>query len=49
MRLPLCLTLASINGYHKVRLIKSFEFGNGSTMSDEKLVILENKYFQNKK
>ena len=31
------------------RLFKSFEFGNGSRISDEKLVILELKYFQNKK
>ena len=31
------------------RLFKSFEFGNGSRMSDEKLVILEFKYLQNKK
>ena len=28
---------------------KSFEFGNGSRMSDENLVILEFKYLQNKK
>ena len=31
------------------RLFKSFEFGNGSRMSDESLVILEFKYLQNKK
>ena len=31
------------------RLFKSFEFGNGSRMSDKKLVILEFKYLQNKK
>ena len=31
------------------RLFKSFEFGNGSRMSDENLVILEFKYLQNKK
>ena len=31
------------------RLLKSFEFGNGSRMSDENLVILEFKYLQNKK
>ena len=31
------------------RLFKSFEFGNGSRMSDENLVILESKYLQNKK
>ena len=29
--------------------IKSFKFGNGSRMFDEKLVILEFKYLQNKK
>ena len=32
-----------------LRLFKSFEFGNGSRMSNEKLVILEFKYLQNKK
>ena len=31
------------------QLFKSFEFGNGSRISDENLVILEFKYFQNKK
>ena len=31
------------------RLFKSFEFRNGSRMSDKKLVILEFKYLQNKK
>ena len=31
------------------RLFKSFEFGNGSRMSDKNLVILEFKYLQNKK
>ena len=31
------------------RLFKSFEFRNGSSMSDEKLVILKFKYLQNKK
>ena len=31
------------------RLFKSFESGNGSRISDEKLVILEFKYLQNKK
>ena len=31
------------------RLFKSFEFGNGSRISDEKLVLLEFKYLQNKK
>ena len=31
------------------RLFSSFEFGNGSRMSDENLVILEFKYLQNKK
>ena len=30
------------------QLFKSFEFGNGSRMSDENLVILEFKYLQNK-
>ena len=32
-----------------LKLFKSFEFGNGSGMSDKKLVILEFKYLQNKK
>ena len=41
------------DGYNKIyelstRLFKSFEFGNGSRMSDEDLVILEFKYLQNK-
>ena len=31
------------------RQFKSFDFGNGSRISDEKVVILELKYFQNKK
>ena len=31
------------------RLFNSFEFGNGNRMFDEKLAILEFKYFQNKK
>ena len=31
------------------QLFKSFEFGNGSRISDENLVILEFKYLQNKK
>ena len=31
------------------RLFKSLEFGNGSRMPDEKLVILKFKYLQNKK
>ena len=31
------------------QLFKTFEFGNGSRMSDENLVILESKYLQNKK
>ena len=31
------------------RLLKSFEFGNGSRMSGENLAILEFKYLQNKK
>ena len=31
------------------RLFKSFEFGNGSRMSDKNLVILEFKYLPNKK
>ena len=31
------------------RLFKSFEFGNGSRISEENLVILEFKYLQNKK
>ena len=30
-------------------LFRSFEFENGSRMSDKKLVIFEFKYFQNKK
>ena len=29
--------------------VQSFEFGNGSRISDEKLVVLEFKYLQNKK
>ena len=33
----------------QTQLFKSFEFGNGSRMSDENLVILEFKYLQNKK
>ena len=35
--------------YINERLFKSFEFGNGSRISDENLVILEFKYLQNKK
>ena len=35
--------------FDHLRLFKSFEFGNGSRMSDEKLVIFEFKYLQNKK
>ena len=36
--------------YHLTkRLFKSFEFGNGSIIPDEDLVILEFKYLQNKK
>ena len=31
------------------QLFKSLEFGNGSRMFDENLVILEFKYLQNKK
>ena len=31
------------------QLFKSFEFGNGSRISDGNLVILEFKYLQNKK
>ena len=31
------------------QMFKSFEFGNGSRISDKKLVILEFKYLQNKK
>ena len=31
------------------QLFKSFEFGNGNRISEEKLVILEFKYLQNKK
>ena len=34
---------------HPSQLFKSFEFGNGSRISDENLVILEFKYLQNKK
>ena len=40
------------NGYkvtNNPRLFQSFKFGNGKRMSDENLVILEFKYFQNKK
>ena len=32
-----------------VMAVQSFEFGNGSRMSDKNLVILEFKYLQNKK
>ena len=32
-----------------IRLFKSFEFGNGSRMSEEKPVVLKFKYLQNKK
>ena len=35
--------------FHFTQLFKSFEFGNGSRISDENLVILEFKYLQNKK
>ena len=35
--------------YGLSRLFKSFEFGNGSKIYYEKLVILEFKYLQNKK
>ena len=31
------------------RLFKSFQFGNGSRMPDQNLVILDFKYLQNKK
>ena len=31
------------------RLLNLFEFGNGSRISDEKPVVLELKYLQNKK
>ena len=31
------------------QLFKSFEFGNGSRISGENLVVLEFKYLQNKK
>ena len=40
------------NGYkvtNNPQLFQSFKFGNGKRMSDENLVILEFKYFQNKK
>ena len=37
------------NLHSLTRLFKSFEFGNGSRISDEKLVLLEFKYLQNKK
>ena len=33
----------------RAAVFKSFEFGNGSRMSDENLVIIEFKYLQNKK
>ena len=35
--------------FHPAWLFRSFKLGNGSTMSDEKLVILEFRYLQNKK
>ena len=34
---------------HTLYTFKSFKFGNGSRISDQKLVILEFKYLQNKK
>ena len=37
------------NGNEIAQLFKSFKFGNGSRMSDKKLVILEFKYLQNTK
>ena len=33
---------------HDSRLFKSFEFGNGSRMFDENLVVLEFRYIHNK-
>ena len=36
-------------GHENTQLFKSFEFGNGSRMSDKKLTILEFKYLLNKK
>ena len=33
----------------RLQMFISFKFGNGSQMSDNKLVILEFKYLQNKK
>ena len=41
-----CVALFS---FHCAGLFKSFEFGKGSRISDENLVILEFKYLQNKK
>ena len=38
----------SRKGTCSTRLFKSFEFENGSKMSDEKLVTLEFKYLENK-
>ena len=37
------------NFFVSITTVQSFEFGNGSRMSDKKLVILEFKYLQNKK
>ena len=42
--LPFKLSQVSVT-----QLFKSFEFGNGSRMSDENFVLLEFKYLQNKK
>ena len=46
-RIKFCL----VNAQHIYfpRLFKSFEFGDGSSMSDAKIVLLEFKYLQNKK
>ena len=41
--------LIGVGYFIMARLFKSFEFGNGSRMSDKNLVMLEFKYLQNKK
>ena len=41
--------MSCLKNFYQARLFKSFEFGNGSRISDEDLVILEFKYLQNKK
>ena len=49
LNLNTILTLPQTLFDGEAQLFKSFEFGNGSRISDENLVILEFKYLQNKK